>query len=429
MRHRRNLKRYALESLKAYLFLLPSLVVLSIFVFWPIGFSLVLSFFRWDFRHQRNPIFIGWENYRQLFEVESPFSFLLALLVTLSLIILSILTVIALYQLFRKKVSVWLFAFLVLFVVSRFYFSIFERNVYLSLLMVMGLAFLAWLSKKDLEPEWSVLKGSALGSTFLVLVLFLILRYYAHVSRDIISYLVVVKESSLFVKAIWNTIYYVILSTPTTIFLALGIALLLNRPLKLRAFYRTAYFIPFVTSVVAISLVWKWIFNDEFGLLNYFLSWFGIEKVAWLKDERWTIPTIAIVSIWKMVGYDAVIFLAGLQNIDKFYYEAADVDGANNLQKFFYITWPLLSPTTFFVLIVSMIGAFKVFTQVYVLYEGLPGPYGNSGLTMVYYIFDTFYQKQRMGLASAAAYVLFAIILVLTLIQFRVGQKRVQYVG
>ena len=211
-------------------------------------------FFRWDFRHQRNPIFIGWENYRQLFEVESPFSFLLALLVTLSLIILSILTVIALYQLFRKKVSVWLFAFLVLFVVSRFYFSIFERNVYLSLLMVMGLAFLAWLSKKDLEPEWSVLKGSALGSTFLVLVLFLILRYYAHVSRDIISYLVVVKESSLFVKAIWNTIYYVILSTPTTIFLALGIALLLNRPLKLRAFYRTAYFIPFLISLVRLSL-------------------------------------------------------------------------------------------------------------------------------------------------------------------------------
>jgi len=429
MRHRRNLKRYALESLKAYLFLLPSLVVLSIFVFWPIGFSLVLSFFRWDFRHQRNPIFIGWENYRQLFEVKSPFSFLLALLVTLSLIILSTLAVIALYQLFRKKVNAWLPTFLALFITSRFYFPVFERNIYLSLLMVMGLAFLAWLSKKNLEPEWSMFKSSALGSTFLVLVLFVVLRYYAHVSRDIISYLVIVKEDSLFMKAIWNTVYYVILTTPTTIFLALGIALLLNRPLKLRAFYRTAYFIPFVTSVVAISLVWKWIFNDEFGLLNYFLSWFGIEKIAWLKDERWTIPTIAIVSIWKTVGYDAVIFLAGLQNIDKFYYEAADVDGANNLQKFFYITWPLLSPTTFFVLIISMIGAFKVFTQVYVLYEGLPGPYGNSGLTMVYYIFDTFYQKQRMGLASAAAYVLFAIILVLTLIQFRVGQKRVQYVG
>lgn len=429
MKHRRNLKRYALETLKAYLFLLPSLVVLSIFVFWPIGFSLVLSFFKWDFRHQRNPVFIGWENYRQLFLIESPFSFTLAILVTMIVLFLSILMVLAIYQVFRKKITLWPVVFITLFLTSRLYFPAVERNLLLTLVVLTTSVVLFLIARKTLEKEWKTFTNSPLGSTFLVIVLFVFLRYYAHVTKDIIAYLAVVKESTLFIKAIWNTVYYVILATPTTIFLALGIALLLNRPLKLRSFYRTAYFIPFVTSVVAISLVWKWIFNDEFGLLNYFLSWFGVEKIAWLKDERWTIPTIAIVSIWKTVGYDAVIFLAGLQNIDKFYYEAAEVDGANNLQKFFYITWPLLSPTTFFVLIVSMIGAFKVFTEVYVLYEGLPGPYGNSGLTMVYYIFDTFYQKQRMGLASAAAYVLFAIILVLTLIQFRIGRKRVQYVG
>ncbi|HCZ06465.1 MAG TPA: sugar ABC transporter permease [Thermotogae bacterium] len=429
MKHRRNLKRYALETLKAYLFLLPSLVVLSIFVFWPIGFSLVLSFFKWDFRHQRNPVFIGWENYRQLFLIESPFSFTLAILVTMIVLFLSILMVLAIYQVFRKKITLWPAVFITLFLTSRLYFPAVERNLLLTLVVLTTFVVLFLIARKTLKKEWTTFTNSPLGSTFLVIVLFVFLRYYAHVTKDIIAYLAVVKESTLFIKAIWNTVYYVILATPTTIFLALGIALLLNRPLKLRSFYRTAYFIPFVTSVVAISLVWKWIFNDEFGLLNYFLSWFGVEKIAWLKDERWTIPTIAIVSIWKTVGYDAVIFLAGLQNIDKFYYEAAEVDGANNLQKFFYITWPLLSPTTFFVLIVSMIGAFKVFTEVYVLYEGLPGPYGNSGLTMVYYIFDTFYQKQRMGLASAAAYVLFAIILVLTLIQFRIGRKRVQYVG
>lgn len=429
MKHRRNLKRYAFETLKAYLFLLPSLVVLSIFVFWPIGFSLVLSFFKWDFRHQRNPVFIGWENYRQLFLIESPFSFTLAILVTMIVLSLSILMVLAIYQVFRKKITLWPVVFIALFLTSRLYFPAVERNLLLTLVVLTIFVALFLIARKTLEKEWSTFTNSPLGSTFLVVVLFVFLRYYAHVTKDIIAYLAVVKESTLFIKAIWNTVYYVILATPTTIFLALGIALLLNRPLKLRSFYRTAYFIPFVTSVVAISLVWKWIFNDEFGLLNYFLSWFGVEKIAWLKDERWTIPTIAIVSIWKTVGYDAVIFLAGLQNIDKFYYEAAEVDGANNLQKFFYITWPLLSPTTFFVLIVSMIGAFKVFTEVYVLYEGLPGPYGNSGLTMVYYIFDTFYQKQRMGLASAAAYVLFAIILVLTLIQFKIGRKRVQYVG
>ena len=184
---------------------------------------------------------------------------------------------------------------------------------------------------------------------------------------------------------------------------------------------------PFVTSIVAISLVWQWIYNDEYGLLNYVLSWFGIEKIAWLKDEKWTIPTIAILSIWKGVGYDAVIFLAGLQNIDKFYYEAADVDGANTFQKFLYITWPLLSPTTFFLLIVSMINAFKVFAEVYVLYGGLPGPYNYSGLTMVYYVFDLFYRQQRMGIACAGAYLLFIIIAVLTFIQFKIGRKMVEY--
>jgi multiple sugar transport system permease protein len=194
-------------------------------------------------------------------------------------------------------------------------------------------------------------------------------------------------------------------------------------------FFRTSYFIPFVTSVVAVSLVWKWIFNDEFGLLNYFLSWFGIEPIRWLKDEKWTIPTIAIVSIWKQIGYDAIIFLAGLQNIDQFYYEAAEVDGANSWHKFSKITWPLLSPTTFFLLIVSMIGAFKVFAQVYVLYDGLPGPYNNSGMTMVYYVFDLFYRQQRMGIASAAAYLLFGIILIFTAIQYKVGNKVVEYVS
>jgi multiple sugar transport system permease protein len=184
---------------------------------------------------------------------------------------------------------------------------------------------------------------------------------------------------------------------------------------------------PFVTSIVAISLVWQWLYNDQYGLINYFLSFIGISPVAWLKSDVWTIPTIAIMSIWKTIGYNAIIFLAGLQSIDKSYYEAADIDGATNSQKLTYITWPLLSPMTFFVLIVSVIGAFKVFTEVYVLYQAVPGPYNNSGLTIVYYIFQTFYTNQQMGLASAAAYILFAIILVFTLVQFRAGQKRVEY--
>jgi multiple sugar transport system permease protein len=168
-------------------------------------------------------------------------------------------------------------------------------------------------------------------------------------------------------------------------------------------------------------------FNDQFGLINYFLSWFGIDKIAWLKEEQWTIPTIAIVSVWQHLGYTAVIFLAGLQNIDRSYYEAARVDGANNWQQFKHITWPLLSPTTFFVLIITMIGSFKVFSQIFILYQGLPGPVNQSGLTLVYYVFEKFYNEQRMGVASAGAYILFLIILGLTFIQFRVGQKRIHY--
>jgi len=247
------------------------------------------------------------------------------------------------------------------------------------------------------------------------------------VRYELFDFLLVTKESSVFIKAIYNTLYYVLLTTPTGIAISLGIALILNMPLKGKIFYRTSFFIPYITSVVAISLVWQWIFNDEYGLLNYMLTLLGGDKVNWLTDEKWTIPTIAIVSVWKMVGYNAIIFLAGLQSIDKFYYEAAEVDGATKFQQFRHITWPLLSPTTFFVLIVSVIANFKVFTQVFVLYNQLPGPYNNSGMTMVYYIFDKFYSEQRMGEASAAAYVLFMIIMVLTFFQFQAGRKRVKY--
>jgi multiple sugar transport system permease protein len=244
--------------------------------------------------------------------------------------------------------------------------------------------------------------------------------------NEIFAYISQAKQEADFVKALWNTAYYVILSTPITIFFALIIALLLNNQIKGKTFFRTIYFIPFVTSVVAVSLVWQWIFNDN-GLLNYILSMFGIDRILWLKDEAYTIPTIAIISIWKLVGYYSVIFLSGLQNIDRSYYEAAEVDGASFTQKFKFITWPLLSPTTFFILIVSMINAFKVFSEIFVLYSGMPGPYNNSGLTVVYYIYDKFYSQQRMGQASAAAYVLFGVILLFTFIQLRTGNRRVHY--
>jgi len=414
-------KRKVREALLAYLFLVPSFLILGTFVFWPVGFSFVLSFFRWDFRNMRSPVFAGFENYREIFRFFPPMdhSFVEAFLWTCFLIFVSMCIVVALYDSVRKSKVAWflLVASILLYVFNESILRIFALGLCLLLFIVTVLR-----AKQYLSRHVSGLIAGVVG--LVTLMLAFDRRFYT-----IIDFLIEGGDRNLFVKAMLNTLYYVVLTVPITIGLALGIALMLNSNIKLRAFFRTAYFVPFVTSVVAISLVWRWIFDDAYGLLNYFLSFFNVQKIAWLKDERWTIPTIAIVSIWRTVGYDAVIFLAGLQSIDRSYYEAAEVDGASVGQKFLYITWPLLSPTTFFLLIVSLINAFKVFTEVYVLYSGLPGPYNNSGLTMVYYVFDRFYVQQRMGIACAAAYVLFAIILLFTLIQFKVGRSVVEYVS
>ncbi|MCD6443057.1 MAG: ABC transporter permease subunit [Thermotogae bacterium] len=424
----RRSHRYLRETLKAYLFLLPSFIVLGIFLFWPLAFSFVLSFFRWDFAHQKNPYFIGLKNYLKLFELrEYPdFSFLTSISHTLMYLSISVVILVLFHTLFieRRKVS-RSFVFLGSILLLGFLTNHLPAILFQILWIAIFVAILFSLKKYGYSK---LIFDKLFSSTMILIVSYIVLRnFLLPYGKDIISYLNVAKEGSEFIKAIYNTTYYVILSTPIGIALSLGVALLLNRITRLKAFYRTSYFIPFVTSIVAISLVWQWIFNDDYGLLNYVLSWFKLSKIAWLKDERWTIPTIAIVAIWKNLGYNAVIFLAGLQSIDKFYYEAAEVDGATTFQKFIHITWPLLSPTTFFILVVSMIGSFKVFTMVYVLYEGYPGPYNLSGLTMVYYVFRKFYEEQRMGEACAAAYMLFLIILVLTVFQLRIGKEKVQY--
>jgi len=428
----KTLKKSFRENIKAYLFLLPSFIILGIFVFWPLGFSFVLSFFKWDFAHQKNPNFIGFRNYLKLFELREPlpYPFIHSLAYTLMYLSMTLALIGLMYILIRKKKSRFFYLALTLTMLSLL-FTYSTLNFYLlSVLWTINLLILVLSLMKLRFNEY--FNESLFISTLLFILIYLLIRKIIvpeGVSKDIFNLIIQIKDSSDFIKSIYNTTYYVLLSTPTTVFLSLGVALLLNHVTKFRGFYRTSYFIPFVTSIVAISLVWQWIFNDEYGLLNYFLSWFNVNKIAWLKDERWTIPTIAIVSVWKNLGYNAIIFLAGLQSIDKFYYEAAEVDGAKRFQKFIHITWPLLSPTTFFILIVSMIGNFKVFTTVYVLYNQLPGPYNQSGLTVVYYVFRKFYEEQKMGEACAIAYMLFLIILVLTIFQFKIGKKRIQYEG
>ncbi|HNY36941.1 MAG TPA: sugar ABC transporter permease [Petrotogaceae bacterium] len=420
----RNWRKYS-ESVTAYLYLLPSFVVLGIFVFYPIVYSFVLSFFKWDFKNQQNPMFNGLENYQKLFTLRNGIeaSFNTAFFNTVLVVMTFIFLMHVIFDLKKIKDKKYTKLMFVMTAVGLA-FVIFGRFVPMVVIIVVSIAMLCvytvLAAMKFIEGSSDRLMGR--------LILFFVF-YFACFKigiPEIINYLSLAKEQSDFIKSIWNTSHYVILSTPITIFLALIIALLLNKSVKGKSFFRTLYFIPFVTSVVAVSLVFQWIFNDN-GLLNYFLSFFGVERIQWLKNENWTIPTVAIISVWKLIGYYAVIFLSGLQSIDKSYYEAADVDGASGWQKLKYITWPLLSPTTFFILIVSMIGAFKVFSEIFVLYSGLPGPYNNSGLTVVYYVYDKFYNEQRMGEASAAAYVLFGIILLFTFVQMAAGKNKVHY--
>lgn len=234
-----------------------------------------------------------------------------------------------------------------------------------------------------------------------------------------------------FGKALFNTLKYVGISVPITLILALLIATLLNQALLGRAFFRLVHFLPYITPIVAITMVWQWIYDRDCGLLNYILSTiaglFGAKfsLLDWLNDARLALPALIIMNVWRFVGYQALILLAGMQGIDREYYEAARVDGASGWQAWRRITIPLLSPQIFFVFIISMIGSFKIFEEVFILFMG-PGPQ-KSALTIVYYVFTKAFDSGHYGLASAASVILFAIIFALSLFQLTVVQRRVHY--
>ncbi|MCM0646901.1 sugar ABC transporter permease [Clostridium swellfunianum] len=235
-----------------------------------------------------------------------------------------------------------------------------------------------------------------------------------------------VLTDSDFYMALKNTVLYVLISVPLSIGLALFIAVLLNQNIKLRSFFRSVYFLPFVTSTIAISVGWKWIFNTDAGLINYILGSLGFQTHSFLRDSRFTMPLLILLSIWKGLGYDVVIILAGLQNIDDRYYYAAKVDGASSFKVFREITLPLLSPIIFFLSITSIIRGFKIFDEIFVLYDRGAGPL-NSGMTIVYYIFNKFYMNWQFSVASAASFILLVIILVFTIFQFYIAKKKVHY--
>ena len=228
-----------------------------------------------------------------------------------------------------------------------------------------------------------------------------------------------------FRNALSNTVYYTVMVVPTSVVLSLIAALALNK-LRLKNFFRVIYFAPVVTSAVAAGVVWLWVYNPDFGLINTYLqTWFGIKGPQWLLDPKWVMPSIAIMSIWLGLGFNIVIFLAGLQGIPVTYLEAAQIDGANRLQSFWYITLPLLSPTTFFIFIIAIINSFQVFDQAFIMTaEGGPS---NSAVTMVYYLRDLAFVDFVYGRSAAVAVILFAVILGFTLLQFRIQRRWVHY--
>ena len=229
-----------------------------------------------------------------------------------------------------------------------------------------------------------------------------------------------------FRKALMNTVYYVGVMVPVSTVLSLGLALLLNQKLRAITWYRTAYFLPVVSSTVAVALVWSWIYSKDFGLLNYVLRTLGLNPIAWLSSTRWAMPAVIIMGVWGILGEGMIIFLAGLQSISQSYYEAAEVDGASGWQKLWRITLPLITPSLFFFFIITMINAFQAFEQIYIMTRG--GPV-NSTTTIVYYIYRNAFRNFKMGYASSQAIVLFLIIMVLTLISWRSQEKWVFYDG
>jgi len=225
----------------------------------------------------------------------------------------------------------------------------------------------------------------------------------------------------LFWTALRNTALFVFVGAPLSIAASLATAVLLNARLaRARNLFRTALFAPVVTTVVAVAVIWRYIFHTRYGFLNYVLGWFGIDAIDWLGDPRWSMPAIIVFAVWKNFGYNMIIFVAGLQSIPADLYEAARIDGARRLQQFRHITVPMLAPTTLLVTILTMVGYFQLFAEPYVMTRGGPA---QSTTSVLYFMFEEGFKWWNLGYASAVAFVLFAIMLAGTALQLAVARR------
>jgi multiple sugar transport system permease protein len=227
----------------------------------------------------------------------------------------------------------------------------------------------------------------------------------------------------VFWTAVRNTFYFALVGGPLTVAASLAAALLINaRVVRHKSIFRTIYFIPFVTTLVAVAIVWRYLYHPQYGMLNFALGLIGIGPVDWLGDPRTAMPAIIMLAIWKNFGYNMLIFIAGMQTIPSDLYEAAELDGAGALRQFRHVTLPMLAPTFLFVGVITMIGYFQLFAEPYVMTAG--GPL-RSTTSLVLLMYEEGFRWWRMGTAAAVAFILFGIILVWTLIQFRIQREAV----
>jgi multiple sugar transport system permease protein len=223
-----------------------------------------------------------------------------------------------------------------------------------------------------------------------------------------------------FWHALRNTIVYAATTVPTSMAIGLALAIALNRYLPLRTLFRSIYFMPVVVSAVATGTIAAWMFNDNYGVLNAILVRIGVGRIAWLSTPQWSLPSLAIATLWVRLGFNMVVYLAALQSIPAMYYEAARIDGASALHQFRHITLPLLRPATFLLLILDVIYSFQVFDLVYVMTGGGPG---FSTTMLVQYIYQSAFVTSEMGYASAMGIALYAIILLFTVLQWRASRQ------
>lgn len=253
--------------------------------------------------------------------------------------------------------------------------------------------------------------------------------YYSFCDYDVLSEPVWVggqnyrdmAEDSIFWKSLWNTVIFAMVSLPVGAVVSLLIALLLNQPVKGRNMFRTLFFVPSMVPAVAVGMIWLWLFNGKFGLLNYALGQLGIAGPNWLSDENWTKPALIITTLWQ-TGGSIVIYLAALQDVPRHLYESARIDGASRARQVWSITLPIISPVIYFNVIIGIIGSLQVFAGPYVMLGQGGGP-NRSALFYAVYLYQNAFQYNQMGYASAMAWVLFGLILVVTVLATRVAQR------